>query len=245
MRRAEDGEALRDAATGALEPLLLDVTDEAQVAAAAGSIDPELAGLVNNAGISVPGPLEFVPLDELRRQLEVNLVGQVAVTQALLARLRRGRGRVLFIGSVGGRVPKPFIGGYSASKAGVAALAASLRQELRPWGVEVATIEPGAIATEIWSRGADEGEAVAGRLPAEGRELYARPLAAMGGVAGKMNRIAIPPERVARVVERALTARRPRERYLVGLDARAQVLLQRLLPHRVLDGIVARQMDLS
>jgi NAD(P)-dependent dehydrogenase (short-subunit alcohol dehydrogenase family) len=244
VRRAGDGETLRDAASGELEPLILDVTDAGQIAAAAEAAGPELAGLVNNAGVSVPGPLEFMPLDDFRRQLEINLVAQVALTQAVMASIRRARGRIVFTGSIGARMPSPFLAAYSASKAGVAALAASLRQELRPWGIEVSTVEPGAIATEIWRRGADEGAAVVGRLPPEGRELYAGPLGAMDGIAKTMAERAIPPERVARVMERALTARRPRDRYVVGPDARVQALLVRALPHRALDRIVARQMGL-
>lgn len=245
VRREEDGEGLREAPSGPVEPLILDVTDADQIAAAAGAAGPELAGLVNNAGISVPGPVEFIPLDDFRRQLEVNLVAQVAVTQAMLPAIRRARGRIVFTGSIGARMPAPFLSAYAASKAGVAALAASLRQELRPWGIEVSTIEPGAVATEIWRRGADEGAAVAGRLPPEGLELYAAPLGAMEGISKAMAERAIPPERAARVIEQALTARRPRDRYLVGPDARVQALLARALPHRLLDRIVARQMGLA
>lgn len=245
VRREEDGEALRAASQGRIEPLILDVTDEAHVAAAAEAVGPELHALVNNAGISVPGPVEFMPLDDFRRQLEVNLVAQVAVTQATLGAIRSARGRIVFTGSIGARMPTPFLAAYGASKAGVAALAAALRQELRPWGIEVSTIEPGAIATEIWRRGADEGAAVAARLPAEGRRLYARPLELMDGIAKAVAQRAILPERAARVVEQALTSRRPRDRYLVGPDARVQALLARALPHRVTDAIVARQMGLS
>ena len=245
VRREQDGEGLREAAAGQLEPLILDVTDAGQIAAAAEAAGDEVAGLVNNAGISVPGPVEFIPLDDFRRQLEVNLVAQVAVTQALMPSIRRAGGRIVFTGSIGARMPSPFLSAYGASKAGIAALAASLRQELRPWGIEVATVEPGAIATEIWRRGADEGAAVAERLPPEGRELYARPLGAMGRISKAMAERAIPPERVAAVVERALTARRPRDRYLVGPDARIQALLVGLLPHRVVDRIVERQMGLA
>jgi NAD(P)-dependent dehydrogenase (short-subunit alcohol dehydrogenase family) len=245
VRREEDAETLRSASAGGVEPLILDVTDEVQVGAAAEAAGAELAGLVNNAGISVPGPVEFMPLDDFRRQIEVNLVAQVAVTQAMLGAIRRGGGRIVFTGSIGARMPAPFLSAYAASKAGVAALAASLRQELRPWGIQVSTIEPGAIATEIWRRGADEGAAVAARLPPEGRELYAAPLGAMAGISKAMAERAIAPERAARVVERALTARRPRDRYLVGPDARIQALLAAALPHRVVDGIVARRMGLG
>lgn len=256
VRREQDGEALAAAAPGApaaapgaLTPVILDVTDAASVAAAAERIDGELgeeplAGLVNNAGITVSGPLEFLPLDDLRRQLEVNLVGQVAVTQALLRRLRAGRGRIVFTGSIGGRVPPPFLAPYAASKAGVAALAASLRQELRPWGIQVSTVEPGSIDTPIWRKGVESGGELAARLPAEAHDLYGRPLAAMNEVAAKMSAGAIPAERVAEVVERALTASRPRSRYLVGRDARIQLVLSRLLPDRAFDALVARMMGL-
>ena len=248
VRREQDGEALAAEAAG-IVPVILDVTDEHAVAAAAARIgqelgDEPLGGLVNNAGITVAGPLEFLPLDDLRRQLEVNLIGQVAVTQALLGRLRQARGRIVFTGSIGGRVPPPFLAPYAASKAGIAAAAASLRQELRPWGIAVSTVEPGSIDTPIWRKGAEAGEQLAARLPAEAHDLYARPLGAMGEVSAKMSASAIPPERVAEVVERALTSRRPRSRYLVGRDARARFILSRTLPDRAFDALVARMMGL-
>lgn len=243
VRRHEDGEALRDLAP--VEPFLLDVTDPAQVAALAQRVgDGPLAGLVNNAGVSVSGPLEFLPLDELRRQLEVNLVGQVAVTQPLVEALRRGRGRVVFTGSVSGRVAFPFLGPYAASKSGIGSIAESLRGELRPWGVHVALIEPGAIATEIWRKGPEGIAATAAALGSRGQELYGPAVGRVDEISARISRTAIPPERVAERVRHALTSRRPRARYLIGRDAQGQVLGRRLLGHRLFDRVVAKQMGL-
>lgn len=149
VRRAEDGEALVAASPGGrLHPVLLDITDAAQIAAAVSTLPDRLDAVVNNAGVVVPGPVEAVALDALRRQLEINVVGQIAVTQAVLPRLRTARGRVVFVSSVSGRVSAPMMGLYSASKYALEALADALRMELRPWRVGVVLVEPGAIDTD-------------------------------------------------------------------------------------------------
>ena len=157
VRRDEDADRLRAVANGSIEPVHIDVTDQASIDAAAGRVREatggSIAGLVNNAGIAVPGPLEHLPVDEFRRQLEVNVTGQVAVTQAFLPMLRPSRGRIVNIGSIGGRVAAPMLGPYAASKHAMEGLTDSLRRELRPSGIEVSIIRPGPIATEIWERG--------------------------------------------------------------------------------------------
>jgi NAD(P)-dependent dehydrogenase (short-subunit alcohol dehydrogenase family) len=157
-RKEPDAAALATAAAGELVPVRLDVTRADEVAAATARVEEAVAGqglwgLVNNAGIPVPGPIESLPIEELRRQLEVNLIGQIAVTQALLPALRRARGRVLNMTSVGGRVATPFMGAYNASKFGLEGITDSLRRELATVGVDVSAIEPGSIATGIWNRG--------------------------------------------------------------------------------------------
>lgn len=251
VRRDEDGERLRSAAVhGMLEPVALDVTDPPSVAAAAEHVARRtgvrgLAGLVNNAGVAISGPLEFMALDDLRRQLEVNLVGQVAVIQALLGPLRAARGRIVNMGSVGGRTPPPFAGAYAASKAALRAVSESLRRELAPWGIWVATVQPGAITTPIWEKGAAGARTVVDQLPEPGRELYGDALSGADELATRMSAMGLEPARVARVVESALTARRPRRDYLVGRDARAQVALDRLLPTRAFDRLVRRVMGLG
>ncbi len=236
-------ELRRDAgADGRVQPLTLDVTDAAQVAAAAervASLDGGgLDALVNNAGIGVGGPLEVLPLADLRRQFEVNVFGQVAVTQALLPALRRARGRVVLISSIGGKVALAYNGPYAASKHAVEALGDALRVELASSGVQVALIEPGSVATPIWDKARAEAQGVA--VPAELAEHYGHVPAAMEKVLLDTGRRGIPPEQVAAVIEGALRASRMRSRYLVGRDARAMLTLRRLLPDRVFDRVTRR-----
>jgi NAD(P)-dependent dehydrogenase (short-subunit alcohol dehydrogenase family) len=247
VRKDEDAERLRSEAGGPLTPVRLDVAEGDSVAAAAEDVraavgDEGLAGLVNNAGITVTGPLEFLPLDELRRQLEVNLVGQLAVTQAALPMLRTAGGRIVNVSSIGGLRAIPFLGPYNASKFAVEGLSDSLRQELRPFGVGVVVVEPGSVKTPIWEKGTAAGNALRARLPEEAERLYGGALDAVMRTAGRTEERGIPPDRVADVIARALTARRPKTRYLVGVDARAQLALARLLPNRVTDRIIARAM---
>lgn len=242
VRRQQDGESL--AAQG-IEVVLLDVTDEASIAAAAKQVgERPLHGLVNNAGVAIGGPLEFLPVERLRQQLEVNVVGLVAVTQALLPALRRGTGRIVNIGSVGGRVASPFIAPYNASKHAVEAITDSLRQELAPWGMHVVVVEPGSVSTPIWAKGVEQVKEARETLPEEAVERYGAEMAAFDKIMQRMDRMGIPPVKVAQVVEKALTSSRPRPRYLVGPDAHVQVGLKTLLPTRVLDAATRKIMRL-
>ncbi len=249
VRREEDGEGLKRAASEHLVPLILDVTDAEQLAAASERIAAAvgaagLDGLVNNAGIAVMAPLETVALDDLRHQLEVNLISQVAVTQALLPQIRSAGGRIVFISSIGGRMAMPFGAPYHASKYGIEAVADCLRQELRPWGIGVSAIEPGSIDTPIWERGEERADAAAERAPAAQEDLYGGAIESFRAAVRRTAARGIPPEKVANAVLHALSARRPRTRYLVGADARGQALLKRVSPDRLMDRIVARAMGL-
>jgi NAD(P)-dependent dehydrogenase (short-subunit alcohol dehydrogenase family) len=241
VRKPADAERLDRSHGGAVTVLQLDITDQAAVHAAGARIatergDAGLDGVVNNAGIAVAAPLEFLPLEELRRQLEVNVVAQVAVTQAVLPALRRARGRIVLVGSIAGRSAMPFTAAYCASKHALEAIADSWRIELNPWGMHVAIIEPGVISTPIWTTAAAHAEALLERLPPAVHEYYGRALAglrtrAARGIHG------LPPSRVADVIEHALTADRPHPRYVVGRDARSRVWLQRL-PTRLRDRLI-------
>jgi NAD(P)-dependent dehydrogenase (short-subunit alcohol dehydrogenase family) len=235
VRSADAATALQD---GGVEPLLLDVTDAEQIRIAADAIGPELHGLVDNAGIAIAAPLELVPLEELRRQLEVNVVGQVAVLQAFLPALRRGRGRVVLMGSVGGRSALPFLGPYAASKHALEAFADVLRIELAPWGMTVSIVEPASVRTAIWTKGAEQADAMREGLPAAAAALYAGRIAKFREVALKRGP-GIDPDVVAKAVEHALTASRPRPRYLVGRDAHLRAWIERL-PTRLRDRVLAR-----
>jgi NAD(P)-dependent dehydrogenase (short-subunit alcohol dehydrogenase family) len=227
----------RGEAPAGTEEVELDVTDAAQIQKAAASVE-ELHALVNNAGIAIAMPLEFVPLDELRHQLEVNLLGQVAVTQAFLPALRRARGRIVFVGSIAGKSALPFLGPYAASKHALEAVADSLRLELRPWGIHVSIVEPGSIKTPIWTRGAEKADELLGSSP-RAAELYGDRVAAFRRVAAKRGAGGAPAEKVAETVEAALTAERPRARYLVGKDARIRAGVERL-PARARDRLYER-----
>lgn len=245
VRKEADAESLREAGSGRLAPLILDVTDAGQIDAAAASVggavgEDGLDGLVNNAGIAVPGPLETLPIEDFKRQIEVNLSAQVAVTQALLPAIRTARGRIVFITSIGGLMAFPMFGAYHAAKFGLEAVGDVFRQELRPWGIKVAVVEPGSIATPIWERGQAEVDAIAGRARDGHTDLYGGAIEAYREVALKTGARGIPPEKVATKIEHALSARRPRLRYLVGADARGQALATRVLPDRLVDWLVAR-----
>ena len=249
VRRAEDGEALERDARADVRALRLDVTDQEQIRVAAEIVDEAvgaagIAGLINNAGVAIGGPMEAIPLEDLRRQLEVNLVGQVGVTQAFLPALRRARGRIVNISSVGGRVASPFFGPYNASKFGLEAISDALRIELRPWGINVSVIEPGSVATDIWDRGAATARAVRGRFDDDAEALYGEALDAMGVTVAKTGERGLHPDRVAKAIEYALTARRPKSRYLIGCRARLMVGASSVLPARVYDAVVERTVGL-
>jgi NAD(P)-dependent dehydrogenase (short-subunit alcohol dehydrogenase family) len=220
------------------EEVLLDVTDADQIRAAADRVEA-LHGLVNNAGIALAAPLEFIPPDELRQQLEVNLVGQVAVTQAFLPALRRARGRIVFMGSIAGRSALPFLGPYAASKHALEAIADSLRLELRPFGIHVSIVEPGTIKTPIWARSAERADALFAGSDGRFGELYGERIAAFRQIALKRGAGGAPANAVAKVVEDALTAERPHTRCLVGRDAKLRAGFERL-PDRLRDRIYER-----
>lgn len=233
--------ARSDASAGSIEAVRLDVTDEGSIAAAKDGIaerlgGDRLSGLVNNAGVGFGGPLEFVRLDDLREQLEVNVIGQVAVTQSMLPLLRGGRGRIVLISSDNGRWAPPFMGPYVASKFALEGIGDALRLELRRSGISVSIVEPGSIKTSIWDKGLNQLDDL--DLPPEAMSNY-------GDVAGVLRqgleqgeKNAIPPERVAEAIQDALTAKRPRARYRVGRDAKAMIALRSVLPDRVFDSLV-------
>ncbi|HEV3378109.1 MAG TPA: SDR family oxidoreductase [Thermoleophilaceae bacterium] len=238
VRKDEDAERL--AARG-LRTVRLDVTDADSIAAARSELgDGPLAGLVNNAGIAVAAPLEFLPLDQLRHQLEINLIGQLAVTQAFLPALRAGRGRIVNVSSIGGRVALPLVGAYNASKFALEGVSDSLRRELLSQGVDVIVVEPGGVKTPIWRKGDQLASELAAGMPPEAERLYGRLIEALRKQTVKIaTESGIEPREVAEVIGRALTAGRPRARYLVGRDAKMRAVAARVLPDRVMDRVVA------
>ncbi|MBW9214720.1 SDR family oxidoreductase [Mumia sp. zg.B53] len=231
------------AESGQITPVELDVTLTEHVAALDRVLPEPLDALVNNAGIAVAGPVETLSRDAMHHQFEVNLIGPLALTRAMLPRLRAARGRVVFISSVNGRVSFPFTGMYNASKYAVEAVADCLRVELHPFGVQVGLVEPGVVDTDPWHEMDEVIDVLEAGLDPEQRALYAAQFTGERQLVAKIRRNAKPPERVAAAVERQLTRRRMRPRVVVGSDARAILAMKALLPTRGLDAVWRRGIE--
>lgn len=249
VRKEEDGRALAGRASERLHPLMLDVTDDVAVAKAGETVreaagEDGLQGLVNNAGLAIGGPLEFLPLEDIRDQFEVNLFGQVAVTQAMLPMIRQGQGRIVNMSSVSGRAAAPLLGPYAGSKFALEAMSDALRVELQPWDIAVIVVEPGAIKTPIWNRGIARAEQIRERLPEAAEHFYGEAMDRLIQAARESDERGIPPAKVARAVYRALSAKRPKTRYVIGRDARITTLAGWLLPDRALDRVKTRKVGL-
>lgn len=238
--RDEAGRTRLSGIQGDVVPIRLDITEDTHVAALPDQLPEQLDAVVNNAAIGVIGPLEAVTAADFRRQLEVNVVAQLAVTQAVLPLLRRARGRIIFISSSGGRAPVPLEGAYCASKFAIEGLADVLRVELRPWGIQVSLVEPGPTNTATWQSiqaMIDDSER---SMSETHRTLYAPHITGLRKLVAGLAPRSMAPEVVAGVVERALAARHPRARYLVGAPAKSMVASRALLPTRLNDAIGAR-----
>ncbi|MFN6541326.1 MAG: SDR family oxidoreductase [Nostoc sp. EkiNYC01] len=249
VRQDIDAQILQEKASQRLIPIFLDVTDAESIASVVNRVtntvgDAGISGLVNNAGIAVPGPLELLAIAEFQHQMNVNVTGQLAVTQAFLGLLRQGRGRIVNMGSISGRSPTPFLGAYNASKFALEALTDVMRMELRPWGISVSIIEPGSVATPIWDKSLTQAEIGQESLLQPALNLYGQ---AMSIVRQKMQIIAsrgISADIVAQTVVHALTAKQPKTRYLVGQDAKIQAVLKHILPDRLHDRLILYSMGL-
>jgi NAD(P)-dependent dehydrogenase (short-subunit alcohol dehydrogenase family) len=249
VRKDSDAEKLKQKASPRLTPIFLDVTDAESIASAVEIVtqtvgDRGLFGLVNNAGISIPSPLELIPIAEFEQQMQVNVTGQLAVTQAFLGLLRLTKGRIVNMGSISGRSATPFLGAYNISKFALEGLTDVLRMELRPWGISVSIIEPGAIATPIWEKSFASVDIALENLPVAAQNLYGDAMKIVRKKTGIMALSGIPPDTVAVAVVHALTAVKPRTRYLVGQDAKIGAFLKHILPDKVYDRLILYSMGL-
>lgn len=250
VRSAVDGERLRADCSQRLMPVLIDVTRPEMIAAAAETVaeivegGSLLAGLVNNAGIVVTGPLELVSLDQWRRQFEVNLFGQVAVTQALLPLLRKSRGRIVNVSSISGILAPPFMAPYAASKHALEAISEALRMEVRHWGISVSLVEPASVKTPIWDKVETAAAEFAHGLSAEGERLYGPDIAAMRRATARMGIEGMPVTKVVGAVLHALESPRPKARYPLGISTRLAALYWRQLPARLQEWILRWQLRL-
>jgi NAD(P)-dependent dehydrogenase (short-subunit alcohol dehydrogenase family) len=245
VRKAADAEELRRRFGANVTPLMVDLLDEASVRAAGETVAAAgpLFGLVNNAGAALPGPLEYLPIEVFRQQLEINLTAQLLVTQVMLPALRRsaeqdGDARIVMIGSIGGRIAGPILGAYQAAKHGLVGLTGSLRAELAPSGIKVILLEPGAIATPIWQRGVAAGDEIEAGWPEEFAR-YGAQIAASRRLAERASSGGVSPEAPARKIVEALTSEHPAPRAVIGRDARVLAAMVRVLPFRLLYRLLA------
>jgi NAD(P)-dependent dehydrogenase (short-subunit alcohol dehydrogenase family) len=249
VRSEEAGRRLREQASPRLSTLHLDVTDSESLTAAIHQATEMLGnagldGLVNNAGIVVAGPMELIPLAELRKQFEVNVFGQVATTQAFLPLLRAARGRIVMMSSISGQVTSPYLGPYAASKHALEAVSDALRMELRRWGIGISIVEPGSVATPIWGKARGEADRMAERMTEAHTALYGEEIEQMRRSTERLAARGIPVQKVVDVVVHAMTAKRPKTRYVVGAQARLAAATFRFLADRTKDWFILRELGL-
>lgn len=248
VRKLEDGEELKQLTSERLTPLLIDLTDNKTISAACETVthlveNQGLYGLVNNAGIAVGSPVEFIPLEDLRYQLEVNVIGQVAMMQTFLPLIRKSQGRIVNIGSIAGRSTLPFGAAYCASKSALSAVNDSLRMELQPWGIKVILIEPGSIKTPIWEKSLKRADHLLQKLPKTAFELYETAFEQAKLAMQREVSRSSTPEQVATWVVKALTAENPKAKYLVGQDAYLRAALT-ALPDKMRDWLILKHLRL-
>lgn len=248
VRKQEDADSLSAEASPELTPVLLDVTEADSISAARERIENEAGGrldaLVNNAGTAYPGPLEVISVDDFRAQLDVNLIGHIAVTRELIPALRAAQGRVVNVTSIGGLVATPFMSPYHASKFALEAVSDCLRLELRPWGIKTIVIEPGSVATDIWSGGAQRFDRVVEGMSPEQKALYGDAVEAAKRASASTGERGIEPEKVAETIQGALESKRPKARYRIGRDAHFMYTVSRLLPDRAFDWVMGKALRL-
>jgi NAD(P)-dependent dehydrogenase (short-subunit alcohol dehydrogenase family) len=246
VRKDTDAESLIEVASDRLTPITIDVTEDRSIEAAKDEVqravgEDGIVGLVNNAGVGGGGPIEFMDLDNFRDTLEINLVGQIAVTQAFMSLIREAKGTIVFIASIGGRIATPFLSPYNASKFGIEAVGESLRAEVMPWGIDVTVVEPGSISTEIWAKGADTASDQLEGLSPDARRLYGKQLTRFSEALGETADRGIHPDKVAIVIHKAIRSDKPKHRYLVGTDAKVAARLKGYLPERTFSKFLRSQ----
>jgi NAD(P)-dependent dehydrogenase (short-subunit alcohol dehydrogenase family) len=222
-----------------VHPIALDVTDRSAIATLPAQLPAALNGVVNNAGIVVNGPVEGLSIDDLERQLDVNVIAQIAVTQAVLPNIREARGRLVFISSISGFITTPGTGAYNASKYAIESLGDALRMELRPWKIPVSLIQPGPIRTDMWGDVLNEYDRMTKQLTEEHRQLYASHLAGNRKLLARIQKLAADPKKVVNAVDHALTSHRPKRRYLLDIASRAQKAIVAVTPTAINDAVLA------
>lgn len=243
VQRPADADGIR---TANIEPVLLDITAESDIADLVTRLETDAAGrrlqvLVNNAGIAINAPIEVLALADWRRQFEVSVFGQIAITRALLPFLLATGGRILNVTSVGGRIAMANYGAYSAAKFAMEAVSDSLRREVQGFGVDVIKVTPGAVSTNLTESGLANSTRVGATMTPDQRRRYDPLVRAFTAQAERFARDGATPDTAAAVIARAVSARRPKTRYTIGRDGALFTAVSRLAPDRLLDGMLRRQ----
>ena len=249
VRKEADAKKLRDASSGKITTVIMDIVDYESVKRGAQEIEKALGGagldaLFNNAGISVQGPLEIIPIELFEQQIRVNVFGHVFVTQTFLPLLRKAQGRIVFTSSESGRMTLPLMAPYSASKFALEAAASALRIELRPWKIRVSSVELQTIKTPMWEKIDTSTEKLIASLPQKARDLYQNELKTLSVFPKWQADMGISMKKAVRVIIRALSARSPKARYLVGYEARLLVYSHAITPTWMMDWIASKSMVL-
>jgi len=245
-RKEADAEKLK-LACGNIVPVKLDVCSAEEIENVRLLVEKnekECIALINNAGIAVAAPLEGVPMEDFRKQLDINVHGLLMTTQAFIPILRKTKGTIIHIGSIAGKVSAPFLGPYSASKFAVEAISDALRMELRPWGIKVICVEPGSIQTPIWDKSLEASTDMENRISEDIKSLYQQQILTIRKMSKKIEARGIPAQKVAEVVEKIIKSSNPKARYVIGLDAKIQKILKWLLPDKWLDKILCKNLRL-
>jgi NAD(P)-dependent dehydrogenase (short-subunit alcohol dehydrogenase family) len=249
IRKEEDGLKLKKNSSNRIMPVYLEITDSQSIEKAARTVSNEvgehgLYGLVNNAGIAIAGPLELIPVDKIREQFEINVVGQIAIIQTFLPLLRKANGRIINISSKEGLLATPFVGPYCAAKFAMEAFSDVLRIELKPWKIPVSIIEPGVVATQLPRKSLNDAEILISQLPGQASDLYNSCIANVRGIAENIINSAISADKVAITIAKALTASKPKNRYVVGGDARLIAFLAKFVPEWLRDRMIIKQLKI-
>lgn len=250
IRKEEDGSKLRKYSSNRIIPVFLEVTDSKSIENAASMISNEveehgLYGLVNNAGIAVAGPLELIPVEKIREQFEINVIGQIAIIQAFLPLIRKANGRIINISSKEGLLAMPFVGPYCASKFAMEAFSDALRIELKQWKIPVIIIEPGVVATQLPRKSLNDAENFIRQLSGHSSCLYNSCINNVLGIADRIINSAISADKVARTIAAAISSRKPKSRYIVGRDARMFAFLAKFTPVWFRDRLIVNQMNMQ
>ncbi len=249
VRTKKDANILKKSASKNLMPVFIDITNANSIKSAVDIINKTvkgqgLMGLINNAGVNISGPMEFLPITEIKKQFDINIIGHIKVIQAFLPLLRKVKGRIINIGSIAGQMAAPFIGPYAASKFAMEAITDSLRMELRPWGISVSIIEPGSVATSMWKKTSFVADGITRHLSNEALSYYGSALESAARTREILGTKGILPEIVAKAVEHALISKKPKTRYFVGRDAKFLSIIKKFIPDRISDNVIIKQLGL-